>query len=106
MIGTAATIRQAVDTHAPGGTAVMVGVPELGTDVLDPGRCRSSRRSTILGCVYGSAQVRRDFPRLISLIEQGMLDIGAMVSRTMPLDEVNDAIRAMQDGEVIRSVLV
>ncbi len=61
---------------------------------------------TILGCVYGSAQVRRDFPRLISLIEQGKLDVGAMVTRTMHLHEVNEAIRAMQDGEVIRSVLV
>jgi S-(hydroxymethyl)glutathione dehydrogenase/alcohol dehydrogenase len=56
--------------------------------------------------VYGSAQVRRDFPRLIGLIEQGKLDVGSMVSRTMHLDEVNDAIRAMQEGEVIRSVLV
>jgi S-(hydroxymethyl)glutathione dehydrogenase/alcohol dehydrogenase len=60
----------------------------------------------VLGCVYGSAQVRRDFPRLIGLIEHGKLDVGTMVSRTMHLHEVNDAIRAMQDGEVIRSVLV
>jgi S-(hydroxymethyl)glutathione dehydrogenase / alcohol dehydrogenase len=43
---------------------------------------------------------------LISLIEQGKLDVGSMVSRTMHLHEVNDAIKAMQDGEVIRSVLV
>ena len=61
---------------------------------------------TILGCVYGSARVRRDFPRLISLVEQGKLDVGAMVSRTLHLHEVNEAMRAMQDGEVIRSVLV
>jgi S-(hydroxymethyl)glutathione dehydrogenase/alcohol dehydrogenase len=60
----------------------------------------------ILGCVYGGASVRRDFPRLISLIEHGKLDVGAMVTRTMHLHEVNDAITAMQNGEVIRSVLV
>jgi Zn-dependent alcohol dehydrogenase len=29
-----------------------------------------------------------------------------MVTRTMHLHEVNDAITAMQNGEVIRSVLV
>ena len=61
---------------------------------------------TIKGCAYGSAQVRRDFPRFITLIEQGKLDVGSMVSRTVHLHEVNDAIRAMQDGEVIRSVIV
>ena len=31
----------------------------------------------ILGCVYGGASVRRDFPRLISLIEHGKLDVGS-----------------------------
>jgi S-(hydroxymethyl)glutathione dehydrogenase/alcohol dehydrogenase len=50
--------------------------------------------------------VRRDFPRLISLIEHGKLDVGNMVTKTMHLHEVNDAITAMQNGEVIRSVLV
>jgi S-(hydroxymethyl)glutathione dehydrogenase/alcohol dehydrogenase len=60
----------------------------------------------LLGCVYGSAQVRRDFPKLVSLVEQGKLDLGSMVSRTMHLDDINDAFKAMQAGEVIRSVLV
>jgi len=105
VIGTAATIRQAVDTARRGGAAVMVGVPNLASDVAIPAMTVLDEK-TIYGCVYGSAQVRRDFPRFISLIEQGKLDVGAMVTRTMHLHEVNEAIRAMQDGEVIRSVLV
>ncbi|HEX4527833.1 MAG TPA: Zn-dependent alcohol dehydrogenase [Acidimicrobiia bacterium] len=105
VIGTAGTIRQAVETARPGGTAVMVGVPKLGTDVPIPSMSVLEEK-TIRGCVYGSARVRRDFPRMISLIEQGKLDVGSMVTRTMHLHEVNDAIKAMQDGEVIRSVLV
>ena len=60
----------------------------------------------MLGCLYGSAQVRRDFPKLIDLVETGRLDIGSMVSRRIKLDEVNDAFRAMEAGEVIRSVIV
>jgi S-(hydroxymethyl)glutathione dehydrogenase / alcohol dehydrogenase len=104
VIGTAGTIRQAIDTARPGGTAVMVGVPRLDSDVPVPAMSILEEKH-ILGCVYGSAQVRRDFPRLISLIEQGRLDVGAMVSRTVPLDDVNEAMRAMQAGEVIRSVL-
>ncbi len=105
VIGTAGTIRQAIDTARPGGTAVMVGVPKLSSDVPIPAMSVLEEK-TIRGCVYGSAQVRREFPRLISLVEQGKLDVGAMVSRTMHLHEVNEAMRAMQDGEVIRSVLV
>ena len=60
----------------------------------------------MLGCMYGSAQVRRDFPKLVDLVETGRLDIGSMVSRRIKLDEVNDAFRAMDAGEVIRSVIV
>jgi S-(hydroxymethyl)glutathione dehydrogenase/alcohol dehydrogenase len=105
VIGTAGTIRQAVETTRSGGTAVLVGVPRLDADIGIPAMTVLAEK-TIRGCVYGSAQVRRDFPRLISLIEQGRLDVGAMVTRTMHLHEVNEAIRAMQDGEVIRSVLV
>jgi len=105
VIGTAATIRQAIDTARPGGTAVMVGIPKLSSDIPIPAMSILEEK-TILGCVYGSARVRRDFPRLISLVEQGKLDVGSMVSRTMHLHEVNEAMRAMQDGEVIRSVIV
>src|SRR6266540_4785526 len=60
VIGTAGTIRQAVDTARPGGTAVMVGVPRIGTDVPIPAMSVLEEK-TIRGCVYGSAQVRRDF---------------------------------------------
>ncbi len=105
VIGTAATIRQAVDTARPGGTAVLVGLPKLSSEIGIPAMVVLEEKS-VLGCVYGSARVRRDFPRLISLIEQGKLDVGAMVTRTMHLHEVNEAIRAMEAGEVIRSVLV
>ena len=50
--------------------------------------------------------MRRDFPRFVDLIETGRLDTSQMVSRTIKLDEVNDAFRAMEAGEVIRSVIV
>ena len=96
---------QAIECTRPGGTTVMVGVPRLDTDITIPPMSVLSEKH-IFGCVYGSSRVRRDFPRFISLVEQGKLDIGHMVSRTMPLDDVNEAIRAMQSGEVIRSVLV
>jgi hypothetical protein len=39
-------------------------------------------------------------------VETGRLDLNAMVSRRIKLDEINDAFRAMQAGEVIRSVIV
>jgi S-(hydroxymethyl)glutathione dehydrogenase/alcohol dehydrogenase len=105
VIGTAGTIRQAIETARPGGAAVLVGVPKLSDDVPIPAFSILAGKR-LLGCIYGQANVRRDFPRFISLIEAGKLDVGSMVTRTMHLHEVNDALDAMQRGEVIRSVLV
>ena len=39
------------------------------------------------------------------IIETGRLDTSAMVSRTIGLGDVNEAFRAMEAGEVIRSVI-
>ena len=61
---------------------------------------------TIKGCYYGSARVTRDFPRFIELIEAGRLDVGSMITRHFSLDDVNLALGAMRDGEVVRSVII
>jgi S-(hydroxymethyl)glutathione dehydrogenase / alcohol dehydrogenase len=96
---------QAFSSARRGGTAVVVGMPRMDSTVTFPGFSMFYEEKRLLGCVYGSAQVRRDFPRFISLAEHGRLDLGAMVSRRIKLDEVNDAFTAMKAGEVIRSVI-
>jgi S-(hydroxymethyl)glutathione dehydrogenase/alcohol dehydrogenase len=106
VIGLPETILQAYNTARRGGTVVIVGMPRMDAQVTFPAMQLFYDEKVTLGCLYGSAQVRRDFPRLIGLVETGRLDIGSMVSRRIKLDEVNDAFRAMQAGEVIRSVIV
>jgi S-(hydroxymethyl)glutathione dehydrogenase/alcohol dehydrogenase len=106
VIGTPETVVQAYGTARRGGTVVIVGMPRMDSQVTFPGFPLFYDEKRILGCFYGSAQNRRDFPRYIGLIEHGRLDIGSMVSRRISLDEVNDAFRAMEAGEVIRSVIV
>ncbi len=106
VIGLPETIVQAFSSARRGGTAVVVGMARMDSMVTLPGFAMFYEEKRLLGCVYGSAQVRRDFPRFISLVEAGRLDLGSMVSRHIKLDEVNDAFTAMKAGEVIRSVIV
>jgi len=106
VIGLAETIMQAYGTARRGGTVIVVGMAKLGIEVTFQAISLFAEEKKILGCMYGSAQVRRDFPKLVDLIETGRLDVDAMVSRRIQLDQVNDAFRAMQAGEVIRSVIV
>jgi S-(hydroxymethyl)glutathione dehydrogenase/alcohol dehydrogenase len=106
VIGLPETINQAYLTARRGGTVVVVGMPRMDAQVTLGAFGLFYDEKRILGCVYGSAQVRRDFPRFVQLVETGRLDLNNMVSRTIKLDEVNDAFRAMEAGEVIRSVIV
>jgi S-(hydroxymethyl)glutathione dehydrogenase/alcohol dehydrogenase len=61
---------------------------------------------TIRGCVYGATDPARDFPEMIRLHRDGKLDLDALVTRRISLDDVNDAFRAMDAGEVARSVII
>ena len=85
---------------------MIVGMSRADAQVTFPAISLFVDNKRMLGCMYGSAQVRRDFPRFVQLVETGRLDVGSMVSRRIKLDEVNDAFRAMEAGEVIRSVIV
>jgi S-(hydroxymethyl)glutathione dehydrogenase / alcohol dehydrogenase len=105
VIGLPETIMQAYQVARRGGTAVVVGMARFDAQVTFPAMSLFADNKKLLGCMYGSAQVRRDFPRFVQLVETGRLDIGSMVSRRIKLDEVNDAFRAMEAGEVIRSVI-
>ena len=60
------------------------------------------REKRLLGCSFGSAQVRRDIPRLVGLAESGNLDLSALVTKTMPLTEVmggNDSTARSNAGK-------
>jgi S-(hydroxymethyl)glutathione dehydrogenase/alcohol dehydrogenase len=106
VIGLPATILQAYQAARRGGTVTIVGMPKMTDTVTFSAFELFASERKVLGCLYGSAQVRRDFPRFVSLVETGRLDVGNMVSRHIHLDEVNEAFRAMEAGEVIRSVIV
>src|SRR4051794_35608823 len=105
VIGLPETMLQAYTMARRGGTAVVVGMPKWDAQLTLPAFSLFYEEKTILGCMYGSAQVRVDFPRFVGLVETGRLDLGSMVSAQLGLDDVNDAFRAMQAGEVIRSVI-
>ncbi len=107
VIGLAPTIEQVVAMTRRGGQAVLVGIPSIDVMVSIPAWVGLILQGkTITGCWYGSADVRRDVPRLIDLYRKGELLLDELVSRRIDLADVNDAFRAMTAGEVARSVIV
>jgi S-(hydroxymethyl)glutathione dehydrogenase/alcohol dehydrogenase len=105
VIGQPETMLAAYNLARRGGEVIIVGMARLEAQFTLPAFGIFYDQKTVRGSKYGSAQVRRDFPRFVDLIETGRLDISSMVSKTIKLDGVNDAFRAMEAGEVIRSVI-
>jgi len=97
-IGHPETIRATYDAARRGGTAVIVGVGRMDQLIFFADK-------TLRGSMYGSANVRTFMPKLLRLWKAGKLDLEGMITRRIQLDEINDAFRAMKEGEVIRSVI-
>jgi S-(hydroxymethyl)glutathione dehydrogenase / alcohol dehydrogenase len=97
---------QALEMTRRGGTTVLVGVAGRGPGLALPTLRMVMEDRTVKGSYYGSARVTRDYPRFIELIESGQVDLGGMVTKHFSLDEVNQALAAMRDGEVVRGVLM
>jgi S-(hydroxymethyl)glutathione dehydrogenase/alcohol dehydrogenase len=106
VVGLLETMRQSYDAACVGGTVTFVGALRQDVELPLPANALHAQAKRVLGSSYGSAQVRRDMPKLVALAEAGRLDLGGMVTRRVPLDEVNSALEAIDSGEVIRSVLI
>jgi S-(hydroxymethyl)glutathione dehydrogenase/alcohol dehydrogenase len=105
VVGRSDTIRAAYDATKRGGMTVVVGVGRAEDMVSFSAFELFYGEKTIRGTYYGTANIRRDFPRLLGLWRAGQLDLEGMITRRMQIEEINDAFTAMQAGEVIRQVI-
>jgi S-(hydroxymethyl)glutathione dehydrogenase/alcohol dehydrogenase len=106
VIGLEPTIQQAIDMTRAGGEAVLVGVPPLTVMLnLNVALTFLYMSKSVKGCWYGSTDVARDVPKLVSLWQDGRLKLDELISREIEIEDVNGAFRAMESGEVARSVI-
>ncbi len=106
VVGASPTIKLAFAMTRRGGTTTLVGAGRGDDQVNFTAMELFVDAKSILGCVYGSADPDRDFPRLLELHGAGQLELDRLITRRIALDEVNEAFRAMEAGEVARSVIV
>lgn len=59
----------------------------------------------LVGSIFGSSRPELDVPRLLGLYRDGLLDLDGMVTRTYPLEQINEGYQDMREGRNIRGVL-
>lgn len=105
-VGTPATLSDALAAARKGGTVVLTGlsrIDALGSVSMFPLVMQEKR---LIGSVYGSGRPTDDIARLVLLYREGRLKLRELVSRTYALDQINDALAALADGEGARGVIL
>lgn len=105
-IGLPKTYEQAFYARDLAGTVVLVGVPNPEMKIELPYIEMFGRGGALKSSWYGDCLPSRDFPMLIDLYLQGLLNLDGFVSETIQLDEVEAAFHKMEGGGVLRSVVV
>lgn len=102
--GTQETIQIAVDSVRIGGRVILVGLPPVSAQI--PLRIASIVRNgiTIIGNYGGRPRI--DMPRLLELVRTGKYDPSKLVTGKYKLEEINEAVKLLEEGEAIRSLIV
>jgi len=104
-IGLKQTAEQAWAMLRTGGTATVIGMIAPGVKVEIHG-IDLLREKKLQGSMMGSNRFRIDMPRFVDFYLSGKLELDALISSRIKLDEINDAMEALKTGEVARQVIM
>lgn len=105
-VGRPELITQAVELARAAGRVTLVGMPPRDSQITLPAVPTVFSGKTITGSVAGGAQILRDIPRFVRLVEAGRLDLASMVTDTIALEQVNDGIEALRRADGVRTVIL
>lgn len=106
-VGTSADLGQAFNLGGKRSRLVVTNLhpsTEVGMEV--PAIMMTMLEKQIVGTLFGSANIRRDIPRLMELYFAGQLNLDDLITETYTLDQINDGYDAMRNGENIRGVIM
>jgi alcohol dehydrogenase len=105
-VGSEVVLAQAYAATRRGGTTVTVGLPAPHRQFAVSALSLVAEERTVKGSYMGSSVPSRDIPRFIGLHRSGRLPVDRLLSRTLPLEAINDGFDRLARGEVVRQVIV
>ena len=105
-VGSSRVIAQIPGLVRKGGTAVIVGMPPNNDAMFTANAHELSYDRTVKGSFMGSSRLHVHVPQLVQLYQQGRLKLDELITARYPLEEINEAMAAMERGEALRNVIV
>ena len=106
-IGLQATQQLGFAMLGVGGTLTLIGVPPTGSVLTLPGLLPALlTEKRVQGSMMGSSPFQQDLPRFARMYLEGRLMLDELVSKRLPLAQINEGFEVMLGGEIARSVVV
>ncbi|MEO6792243.1 MAG: alcohol dehydrogenase catalytic domain-containing protein [Mycobacterium sp.] len=103
--GHPAALQAAIELTSPGGRTITVGLPPPDARIsLSPLGLVAEGRA-LIGSYLGSSVPARDIPRFIELWRAGRLPVQQLVSSTVSLEKINEAMDQLADGTAVRQLI-
>jgi S-(hydroxymethyl)glutathione dehydrogenase/alcohol dehydrogenase len=98
-------MRQALAAvRSQGGIAVIVGNALEGEELsINPKELNQGKQ--LRGTWGGDSQPDRDFPRYCKFVESGKLNLQPLLANSFRLEQINEALEALEQGSVGRPII-
>lgn len=105
-VGVKPAFDSAFDYITGNGMVVVVGMPPTGVLAEYDPSMLAARNQKILGSKMGEAVIARDIPMLVEHYRAGRLKLDELITARYPLENINEAIAAVNEGRALRNVIV
>jgi len=104
-VGSAKVLENAYHATARGGKTVSIGLPHPSQMLSIPAVSLVAEERILMGSYMGSAVPKRDVPRFIAMYQNGMLPVNQLQSKTIRLDDINEAFDDLHHGKEVRQII-
>jgi len=104
-VGSTAAVQQGFTMSGPRGKIVVAGIPPRTESIALPSPATWQERM-ITSCSMGSTRLSVDIPKLITLYQAGRLKLDELITARYSLDQINEAIEAVERGEALRNIIM
>lgn len=105
-VGAIPAYEQAPRYLAPGGKAILIGMPHSGAMASYEPVILAATAQGLVGSKMGDVVIQRDIPWMIDLYSQGRLKLDELISGRWSLNQINEAIADTKTGSAKRNVIL
>ncbi|MCJ7604467.1 MAG: Zn-dependent alcohol dehydrogenase [Dehalococcoidales bacterium] len=105
-VGSIAAIKQGMSFIGARGTAVLIGLPPVGTELCFSPLEIIPFEKNIIGGFMGATNLKVDIPNLVAMYRSGKLKLDELISGRYPLERINEACEITESGESLRNVIM